>query len=130
MAKKDFSSMNTGRLAEVIAEATAEPAAAQPAQQETEQEPAYTYTGPGRKTYTADSAEAVELMNNFKTTGRKGLHLPRINLAFSPENYDYIVTMSRVRGQNYTEFINKLITEHREQHTEIYAKAQEFLKSF
>ena len=136
MAKKDFSSMNTGRLFEAIAEATADPAAQeaaedQQAQQEPEtlQEPAYTYTGPGRKTYTVESAEALELMNSFKTNGRKGLHLKRINLAFSPENYDYITTMARVRGENLTQFVNKIISEHKADHHEIYDKAVEFRNS-
>lgn len=136
MAKKDFSGMNTGKLYDVIAEATAEPAAQEAAENQQEQEaaevpqePAYTYTGPGRKTYSAESAEAKELMNNFKTNGRKGLNLPRINLAFSPDNYDYITTMARVRGENLTKFVNAIIAEHKEQHKEVYEKAIEFRNS-
>lgn len=134
MAKKDFSSMDTGRLYEAIAEATAapeqEPAAVQETQQEQEAaQEQYSYDGPGRKTYKAESAEALELMNSFKTNGRKGLHLPRINLAFSPENYDYITTMARVRGENLTQFVNKIISEHKAEHHEIYDKAVEFRNS-
>lgn len=135
MAKKDFSKMDTGRLFEDIAEATAAPEQEPAAVQEAAEKPAaqedagITHTGPGRKTYNADTAASQELMNSFKTNGRKGLHLPRINLAFSPDNYDYITTMARVRGENLTQFVNKIISEHKAEHHDIYDKAVEFRNS-
>lgn len=115
MAKKDFTSINTDRVLGTIAEATAEPA-----QEETkERKP--------RKTYNAQEAE--EIMNTLQTTGRKGLKLPRINLAFTPEIHEYIVTMSRVRGENLTQFVNKVLAEHMEEHRDIYERAIEFRNS-
>ncbi len=105
MAQKDFSQINN-----VIAQATVEQGKRKP-----------------RKEYTAQ--EAQEIAETMRTTGKKGVKLPRINLAFSPSNYKYIEIMSRVRGQNLTEFVNKIIAEHREQHGDIYEKAQEFIDS-
>lgn len=114
MAKKDFTQVNTGRVYNAIAEATQEP------QQ----------IGRGmshRKEYTPE--EALAFMQEMKTTGRKGVKLPRINLAFAPDVYEYIQTMSRVRGETLTAFVNLAIREHMQEHADIYEKAIEFKNS-
>lgn len=81
-----------------------------------------------RKTYTEqEAAEALEKMN---TSGKKGVKLPRINLAFSPSNYEYIKTMSQVRGQSATDFVNDIIKKDLESHAELYKKAVEFREMF
>ena len=105
MAKKDFTQVDN-----VIAQATVEQGKRKPRKEYTEQ-------------------EAREIAETMHTTGKKGVKLPRINLAFSPSNYEYIQIMSRVRGENLTQFINKIIAEHKEQHMDIYEKAQEFIDS-
>jgi hypothetical protein len=105
MAKKDFTQVDN-----VIAQATVEQGKRKPRKEYTEQ-------------------EAAEIAETMHTTGKKGVKLPRINLAFSPSNYEYIQIMSRVRGENLTQFINKIIAEHKEQHMDIYEKAQEFIDS-
>lgn len=64
-------------------------------------------SGKTRKTYT--EAEALEAQENLKTSGRKGVSLPRINMAFTPSNYDYIKTMAAMHGVSLTEFVNNLI---------------------
>ena len=127
MAKTDFSQVNTGRVYGTIAEATAEPeqeavevmqeAAAQEAAQERKP----------RRTYTEQ--EAAEIMQTLQTSGRKGIKLPRINLAFTPELHEYIITMSRVRGENLTQFVNYVLRQHMEEHRDIYEKAIEFRNS-
>lgn len=61
----------------------------------------------GRRTYSQD--EATFFMSSMRTQGRKGLKMPRINLAFSPENYDYISIMSQSLGKSLTEFVNEII---------------------
>lgn len=121
MAKKDFSQVNTGRVYGAIAEATAEPEQGAAAAQETAQE------RKPRRTYTEQ--EAAEIMQTMQTAGRKGIKLARINLAFRPDVYDYVLTMSRVRGETMTQFIDKVLREHMEQHTDIYNKAIEFRNS-
>ena len=116
MAKKDFSSINTNPVYSTIAEATAEQEV-----QEVQQK------RKPRKTYTAQ--EAQEYLQDMNTIGRKGLKLPRINVAFAPDVYDYIVTMSRASGISLTEFVNKVIREHYDDHKDIYDKAVEFRNS-
>lgn len=109
---KDFSKVNTGNIyADAIAEATQE---APKAQKE-------------RRTY--DTQEAAEFMQDLKTAGRKGLKLPRVNLAFAPDIYDYVKTMSKITGMTYTEFINKILRDHKAEHEETYKKAVEIRDS-
>ena len=121
MAKKaDFANINTGRMYDQLAEATAEPA------QDQEIEKAL----PGRKkrkTYTEEETEA--LLQTMKTAGHKGLKLPRINVAFAPDVYNYITIMAQVRGQSTTQFINHVLRLNMEQHQDIYQKAIEFRNS-
>ena len=110
MAKKDFSTSE--KAFDAIAEATAAPE--EPARKE-------------RKTYT--DAEAAELLAQYKTSGRKGLELPRINVAFTPDLYLYIRTMARVTGQTYTDFINDVMRQYMDAHREIYDQAMQFKNS-
>jgi hypothetical protein len=43
------------------------------------------------------------------TRGRKGHKLPRINMAFTPENHKFITFTSRQQGISATEYVNNLI---------------------
>ena len=127
MAKKDFSNVNTGRVYGTIAEATAEPEQeiAEKLPEAAEQEIAGKRKA--RRTYTEQ--EAAEILQTMKTAGRKGVKLPRINLAFAPDNYEYITIMSRVTGTTYTDFINHVIRQHMEEHRDIYNRAIDFKNS-
>ena len=110
---KDFTGIKAGKaVTDTIAEATAEPA------QETQT------AHKERKTYTAQ--EAAEFMQQMKTNGRKGLKLPRINLAFAPDIYEYCRTMARAAGMNYTDFVNRVLRQHMDEHQEAYQRAIEF----
>lgn len=113
--KKDFSSINTNPVYDAIAEAIEET----PATGKKQYKP--------RKTYTEE--EAAEALESLQTSGKKGVKLPRINLAFTPANYDFIKTMAQVRGQNLTEFVNDMLKEARESHADLYQKAIEFRNS-
>lgn len=139
MAKKDFSNININPVYDAIAAATEEPettaaAAEQPAAEVVEaaapaedaQEIEKKHYKP-RKTYTAE--ETLEALENMRTSGRKGVKLPRINLAFTPANYEFIKTMAQVRGQSLTEFVNDMLEEIRIEHADIYEKAMEFRNS-
>lgn len=77
-----------------------------------------------RKVYTEE--EAREAANEMRTSGRKGVKLQRINLACTPENYEFIQIMSKVRGQKLSEFINDIITTAREKNADIYRQAIAF----
>lgn len=52
---------------------------------------------------------SVSTMTLKNTQGRKGQKLPRINMAFTPENHEYITKVSRQNGQSITEYVNRLI---------------------
>ncbi len=114
--RKDFSSVNTNPVYDAIAEAVDKAPAAGGKKK---------YKP--RKTYTEEEAAAV--MDNLQTAGRKGIKLPRINLAFTPANYEFVKIMAQVRGQNLTEFVNDMLREARESHADIYEKAIEFRNS-
>ena len=124
MAKKDFTKVNTGRVYDTIAAATAEQEQNISQNQETQETQEKRKE---RRTY--NEQEALEFMQKLKTSGRKGVKLPRINLAFSPDIYDYIQTMSRVRGENMTQFVNLALRQHMEENRDIYEKAIEFRNS-
>ncbi len=77
-----------------------------------------------RKTYTAE--EEASFLAAGKTSGRKGVKQKRINMAFRPENYEYIQTMARARGQNMTDCVNDIIKASIDRNQEVYRKAIEF----
>lgn len=118
MAKKDFSKINTGNVYGAIAAATAD---------DTQETQAIKEEPHTRKTYT--EAEAAEFLSTLKTAGRKGVKLPRINMAFTPELFDYIKTMARVSGITQTEFVNSVLAQYKAEHSEQYEKAVEFRKN-
>ena len=68
----------------------------------------------------ASRDEADERMALMQTRGRKGVHLPRINMAFTPENHDFIKTMSIVTCKTMTEFLNDVIKQYREEYSQDY----------
>lgn len=68
----------------------------------------------------ASEEEAKERMALMQTRGRKGVHLPRINMAFTPENHDFIKTMSVVTCKTMTEFLNDVIKQYREVYSQNY----------
>ena len=122
-SKKDFSSVNAGRVYNNIAEATAapDPQEVQPAQEVQK-------TRKARKTYTEQ--EQQEFMAAVATKGRKGCKAIRINMAFTPDVHDYIKTMARVRGESITDFTNYIFTRSMEENREIYERAKAFKESF
>lgn len=114
MAKKDFSGISTGRVYQTIEEATQEA-------------PKKDSNIVNTKIYTRE--EAMQFLEDMKTSGRKGLKLPRINMAFTPQIYDYCKTMAQVSGISVTAFINLALDTHLQQHKDIYEKALEFRNS-
>lgn len=122
--KKDFSEISTQRVYAAIEEATAPETQETPATPEAQEKPKKRYKD--RKEYTPE--EAAAFLDSFQSAGRKGLKLPRINLAFTPENYEYIRRMARARGESYTDFINWCIKEHRDQNADLYDQIKKFLE--
>lgn len=105
MAKKDFSTINTGRNTNLLG--SIEQATTQRGQQ-----------------HTASPEEQEQRAAAMKTQGRKGCKAARLNVAFSTANYEYIQIMSRIRGQSLTAFINTIIEKSREENAELYNAAK------
>lgn len=78
---------------------------------------------------TWDETTGAEYLDTLETKGRKGLHLKRINMAFSPENYTYIKTMSKACGQTATQFVNDVLAKSRENNADAYNQVKDFKAS-
>lgn len=104
-AKKDFSGVNTGRVYEAIEKGTSKKG----------------------QQGTASPQERAERLKEMKTQGRKGCKASRINLAFSPDNYEFIKVLSKASGRNMTEFTNAIIAAYRNEHPELLEQARGFL---
>lgn len=72
-------------------------------------------------------AQEVQPSESMQTQGKKGERLPRINMAFSPANHEYITVMARLKGVTMTQYVNSLIDAEREANSELYDKARELL---
>ena len=105
-SKKDFAGMNTGRVYGAIEQAT---------------------SNKGQQG-TASPQEAAERAANLKTQGRKGCKATRINMAFTPENHEFIKVMARLTGKTMTEFANLAIERYRTEHPELYEQAKAIIE--
>lgn len=106
-AKKDFAGMNTGRVYGSIEQAT---------------------SAKGQQG-TASPQEAQERAAQLKTQGRKGCKAIRINMAFTPENHEFIKVMAKISGKTMTEFTNLVVERYRAEHPEIYEQAKAIIDS-
>ena len=61
-------------------------------------------------------------MANKKTRTKND---PRINLALSPELFDYCRTMAGIRGESITAFVNEIIALSLEKNSAAYMAAKE-----
>lgn len=69
------------------------------------------------------AAEAIAPTKEIHSTqGRKGEKQQRINMAFSPENLDYMRAMAGLKGISVTRFVNELIAQDREKNGAAYDK--------
>lgn len=117
MAKKqDFTQINTGRTGEAAGTAGKVYGAVEQA------------TSAKGQQGTASKQEAAERAAQLKTQGRKGCKATRINMAFTPDNYDFIRVMARATGRTMTEFTNEVITAYRNEHPEFMEQANSFLQ--
>ena len=106
--KKDFAGVNTSRAYAAIEQATS------------------------RKGLqgTASPQEQQERAAELRTQGRKGCKALRINMAFTPDNHQFIKTMSKIHGKSMTEYANMVIEKYRQEHPEIYEQAKAIIEQF
>ena len=67
-------------------------------------------------------SEAVS--DGVQTQGRKGAKLPRINMAFTPQNLEYLRIMAGLRGQSVTRYVNVLVEQNMELNRTAYEAAK------
>lgn len=77
----------------------------------------------------AEATPAQKALADLKTQGQKGAKLDRINMAFTADNMDYIRTMSKLKGQTMTQFVNILVAEEREKNGAAFDAAKAILES-
>ena len=106
--KKDFAGMNTGRVYGAIEQAT---------------------SSKGQQG-TASPQEAQERAAQLKTQGRKGCKAIRINMAFTPENHEFIKIMAKISGKTMTEFANLVVERYRTEHPDLYEQAKAIIDQF
>lgn len=107
-SKKDFSAMDTGKVFSAIEQATSKKG----------------------QQGTASPQEAKERASKLQTQGRKGCKAVRINMAFTPENHEYIKVMARISGQTMTEYANQVIEKYRTEHPDLYDQAKAIIDQF
>lgn len=109
MAKKNFEDVNTNALFETMDEAMQAPERKERRQ-------------PGQH-------EMQTAKENLRTVGLKGAKLPRINMAFTPSNYDYISAMAKLCGMTLTQFVNEALERDRLRNQDTYDKVRDFRAS-
>jgi len=131
MTKKDFTTPLQAAIAEATAAVDDTQEAQEPAEVEEVQEVQNAQKKPKnhkkqpkpRKTYT--DAEARKILMTMRTNGRKGVKLPRINLAFRPDIYEFATTTAQGAGMSYTAFINMILEKYMNEHIDSYRRALE-----
>lgn len=116
MAELNFMQGDSNKVFTAIAEATGEVTDKEPGKKKRKKATEYT------------KEERDKYMQSLKTSGRKGVKLPRINMAFTPENLEYIKCMGRVTGGGMTGFLNLIVHQHAAEHADIYERALQFQK--
>lgn len=71
-----------------------------------------------------DEAEAAFFRSLATTSGRKGVKMRRINMAFTDENYLFVKTGARCYGRTMTQFVNDILTRFVEEHPEVKERSQ------
>lgn len=110
---KDFSAMNTGRKTNPTAGTAGKVQGAI----------AQATSAKGQQGI-ATKQEQTQRAAQLKTQGRKGCKATRINMAFTPDNHEFIKIMASITGHSMTEFANLVIERYREEHPDIYEQAK------
>ena len=81
-----------------------------------------------KKRKNATPEEIAERRSALKTQGVKGCKAIRINMAFTPENHDYIKVMAKLYGKSMTEYLNEIIEYYSVANGEVYSLAKKLQK--
>ena len=129
--KKDFSNLDTSRAAQQLQTALAQEVQEVQNKQEKQENPVTQENAGSRKPRKRYSAqEAAEILESGRNArGLGGVKMPRINMAFTPVNHDFIITLARMRGETYTDFVNHMVDLYREQFKDQYEAAKKLRES-
>lgn len=75
-----------------------------------------------------DTQEVQRTPSVHGTQGKKGHKLPRINMAFSTANLEYLQIISRIKGISATEYVNRMLDAEREAQSEIIEAAKKLFE--
>lgn len=82
-----------------------------------------------KKNENKHSAYSAQLkQKKTKPTNKKGQKLPRINIAFTNENLDYLQRISKLEDTSITQYVNDLIHEDLKDRINNLEKAEEVFK--
>ena len=71
----------------------------------------------------------TEEYNSATTQGKKGKKMDRMNMGFSPENYEYLRIMAGIHKMTITKYTNHIIEEDRKRNADLYIKARDLMSS-
>ena len=71
-----------------------------------------------------EQSDFIERQETLKTQGKKGAKAQRFNMAFTPSNLDFIRTMSKLKGQTMTQFVNEIIDKERKAQDSLYKQVK------
>lgn len=129
--KKDFSKVGTGRTYKTMNGQTVKINLQQPDEaagtSKVYDSIATATTKKGQHT-NASPEEQAERAEAMRTQGRKGCKAIRINMAFTPENHQFIKLMAKATGRTMTEYCNMIVKAYRKEHPEFEEEANRFLK--
>lgn len=77
---------------------------------------------------TQEVQQDTNTQQKHPTQGKKGKKLPRINMAFSNDNLEYLQLISRIEGVSMTQYVNNLLEADRGAKADIIEKAKTILK--
>ena len=79
---------------------------------------------PKRRQKAITAEEFQQRAAAMQTQGREGAHLPRINMAFTPDNYDFVKIVGAIHGMSMTRFTNWIVEQYWLEHMETYERAK------
>lgn len=79
---------------------------------------------------TQEKSRLKAYSESLQTQGKRGEKLPRINMAFSPANHEFITIMSKLGGLTMTQYVNRIIDAEREANAEQLEQAKKLFDHF
>lgn len=72
----------------------------------------------------ASESEKRERVASGNTQGKKGCKMPRVNMAFLPDNYQMLKMLSAATGKTITDINNQILTDYVNSHPGILERAR------